>query len=1092
MQSILSEKRVAEPFVGTGDCPNEETLLQEQYIGRGWTVLDYETDLEPLFPESLRKRGDRPVDDGRLPSFYRRFLSKRRKAPPTDESLQPSVSSSSRIQLNAKPVSENVSFRVYLPHELKYSSEQTEQLLLTLALSASVAGFEIVGTDSTITLQFTCPSSEGSSFLSQLRAHLPNINIRDEADALAECLLTSRVNESVMIDFGLGREWFLPIHCPGSFAIDPLLPLIAGLEELKADEAVCLQILFCRTRQDWQRLARQIALDQSRKPGLAQLQLPGIKEKISDPLFATQIRLVVQSSSQEQSLRIARKTKAFFSQFSAPNGNELIPLKNDGLDPHKHLDSFLKRTTFRPGFLISAGELSTIVHLPSDEIKSSKLTRSTDNTKLAPDFATSGNVILGENQHAGQTRLIRLANEQRLKHIWITGASGCGKSTLITNLAEQDALMGNGFVVLDPHDLINHIMPRIPENRLDDVVLIDPADQEFPVGFNPLSANSELERTLLASDLVAIFQTFWTSQGDIMTNVLHNSIITFLESTRGGTLTDLRLFLVDRNFRNQFLETVPDEGIRFYWTNEFPSLAKRIIPLLTRLDLFLRSKIVRNILTQKDNKLDFRRIMDERKILLVKLTHGAIGEENSRLLGSLIIAKLYQSAISRQNVAEEDRPSCFVYLDEAHHYFSIPSTSLLLSGGRKYGISLLASHQDTQQIANADVLSSLTTNTYTRICFRSDTDAERIAKGLSFFTADHLKNLGVGEAICRFEQSRFDFNLKTFPLKPVDPKIAGQRIEYIVNNTRKNYARSRSEVETDLQTGRNIIRGLSISSHSTPPDRTDSESVNTYLEMESVEAADSLALEASINILPPKRGQGGRHHQELQAVIKRMAETNGLLAEIEKPILDGRGQVDVSIESEKIKIAAEVCVTTADYETHNAQKCLTAGYDHVVIVVSNQKKIPLIKRKLQAEIPVDLAHKVRACSLMDLLAFLRQLTGSDQPSRKGKQSSGRRLTLSEACELLGKAPSTLYRWLNEGRIPFYRVGREYQFDRDELLLLGKHNLSAKRKPVVNLPPLTIEKSSPKTRKRQDERYRKLLGLTKIEGPLRTRREKEAK
>jgi excisionase family DNA binding protein len=113
---------------------------------------------------------------------------------------------------------------------------------------------------------------------------------------------------------------------------------------------------------------------------------------------------------------------------------------------------------------------------------------------------------------------------------------------------------------------------------------------------------------------------------------------------------------------------------------------------------------------------------------------------------------------------------------------------------------------------------------------------------------------------------------------------------------------------------------------------------------------------------------------------------------------------------------------------------------------------------------------------MDLLAFLRQLTGSDRPSRKGKQSSGQRLNFREACELLGKAPSTLYRWLNEGRIPFYRVGREYQFDRDELLLVGKHELSGKQKVAVKLDPLRIEKAKPKTKKEQDVRYRKLLGL----------------
>jgi excisionase family DNA binding protein len=221
-----------------------------------------------------------------------------------------------------------------------------------------------------------------------------------------------------------------------------------------------------------------------------------------------------------------------------------------------------------------------------------------------------------------------------------------------------------------------------------------------------------------------------------------------------------------------------------------------------------------------------------------------------------------------------------------------------------------------------------------------------------------------------------------------------------------------------------------------------------------------------------------------------MAEMHGFSAEIEKSVLDGSGSIDVSLENEDLKIACEVSVTTTDYETHNIQKCLAAGYDYAAVVVSNKKKIPLISAKLDSEIPNNLIHKLKVFSLMDLLAFLRGFSDSNETPKK-KKTRGPRMSFTDACELLDKSASTLYRWVREGRIPFYRVGRDYEFDRDELLLIGRQDLSAKWKATVKLSPLTIERSAPKTKKEQDARYRKLLKLDKMEEPLHTRREKEA-
>lgn len=1043
--------------------------------GRGWQTFDYETGLEPLFSRFIPpQRTTKPIDDGRVPTLFGRLFSNRNNPNLLSNNYNLSADNSVQIQPQPRPAGNIASFRIHLPNELKLSTEQTEQLLLNLAFSASFISFEVIGTNQEITLQITCSVSDRQTVLSQLKSHLPQVDFRETENALGKHLRITRINETVAVDFGLKREWFIPLPFGKSFATDTILPLIAGFDELVEGETACLQILFCRTRGNWQQAVQEAIFDRNGKLIFANLNnhFSSIKEKLSKPLLAAQIKFVVQSDSREKSLQIARRTSAFFRQFSAPHQNELVPLQNTDLDPNRHLQSFLSKTTYRSGLLLSVQELSAFVHLPSDAVKSPKLCRDDNRTKVAPQFATKGSVILGENYHAGQTQIIKLSDKQRLKHLWLTGASGCGKSTLITNLAEQDFEAGNGGFILEPHsDLIENIIARIPQHRMKDVILFDPSD-DFPIGFNPLQANSELEKTLLSSDLVAIFQRFWTSQGDIISNVLHNSILAFLSSTRGGTLVDLKHFLVDKGFREKFLETIEDEEIRFYWQKEFPPLSRKITPLLTRLDLFLRSKLIRNVLAQKDNKLDFRRIMDERKILLVKLTHGAIGESNAQLLGSLIIAKLYQAALSRQNVEEANRPTFFVSIDEAHH-FLVPSMALLLSGARKYGISILVSHQDTQQIASrdTDILSSLMTNCYTRICFRSDTDAEKLAKGFTFFTADHLKNLGVGESLCRFEQSQFSFNLKTFPPKKVPSEIAEQRRKLIIEQTRQTYAKSKTEVEEKIKNSRQVSNVIN-------PIQSESNNLAQNSEFEiSAESPQVAEPNVSKDFTKVSQGRGGKHHQELQAVIGRMAESYGFQVEIEKSVLDGAGIVDVSLEKENLRVGCEVSVTsTADYETNNVLKCLSAGYEYVLVIVSNQKKIPTLNEKLLAAVPFELQAKVKTFSLTGLLAFLRKLTQPKTVKKSSEKPVGQRLDLAEASAFLSISVSTLYRWVREGRVPFYRVGREYRFDRDELILIGKHDLSGKRKASVKLSPLKIEKSVPKSQKEQDARYRKLLKM----------------
>lgn len=1041
-----------------------ESALAEAYRrwemrGRGWTVWDFAVDLEPPFGIiKIELAPNLPVrDDARITrgSGQPRFHSPLTLAP---------VGYSQKAAIPQSFYrTENISEIRILPSDgLDVSPAIVSQFLLSIGSCRTPVAFELIADSEQIVAQMACDESFSHSLQSQLKAFFPEIVTVEARHHLASLLLDRL--PTVTADFGLANSFLWPLMAFRSFSPDPLTGLITSMAGLQKEEVAVYQVLFQRTRAHWADEIQGIRSD-SAAPDILRENGQAVKEKLASPLFAVIVRLAVQSGSLDRNWNIVRNLGGNLSPFSNPSRNELIALNNDALPASNHVLSFKSRTSYRSGMLLNAEELAGLAHIPSASVSAERLLRSNARTKAAPSLADNGTLIHGVNEHNGKRRIVRLSAVQRLKHTDLVGATGCGKSTALISCMIQDAKQNIGFACFDPHgDLIDMVLARIPDERIYDVILFDPADADFPIGFNILSSRSELEQVLLASDLVSILRRFSTSWGDVMNSVLANAILAFLESTRGGSLLDLKRFLIERTFREKFLETVRDEEIRCYWLREFPQIkGKPYAPLLTRLDTFCRSRIIRNIVGQRENKLDFRWIMDEGKILLVRLSHGAIGIENSYMLGSLIVSKIYHAALSRQDIPESSRRPYFLYLDEAHNFVT-ESMSQILTGGRKFGLGLVTAHQQLRQFP-PDILDSILANAHTRICFRVDEDAERLAKGFSFFTADDLKNLGVGKAVCRLEQSQYDFNLETFPLDTVPAEIAERRRTAILEHSRINYAKPKKEVENENCREESLpliaVETKAVVAVVVRPDALDDRIAN------SEPSADSGA---------PTTGRGGRHHQELQAVIKRMAETNGLPAEIEKPILDGRGQVDISIESEKTKIAVEVCVTTTTYETHNAQKCLAAGYDHVVIVVSNQKKIPLIETKLQEEIPADLGHKVRACGLMDLLAFLQQLTERGHPSQKAGQSSGHRLNFQEACELLRKAPSTLYRWLNEGRIPFYRVGREYQFDRDELLLIGKHDLSAKRKIVAEVEPLKVGNPTSKRKKEQDERYRKLLKL----------------
>lgn len=966
-------------------------LLTDQFYawerrGRGWLLWDEPVELEPPYrPFFIPHRRSDPdgLDDGRKPTFLSRL---------TDRMLGGSGRAGGRA--GSEPPEEpepdpwcghpEVSeLLVAVPPDLDVARDAAEHFLLAIPRAAGPIAFELLGASQSVRVLLACGKADEPSVSQTLKAYFPEVLVTGEPGALAQAWAAARSGPAVVADIGLAHEFMVPLRLIRRFEVDPLASIVATLADLREDEAGVFQALFERARHPWAREALSAVLDDRGAPFF--IDAPEIaalaRAKMARPLYSAVVRVGVRSASRERSLAVARRLIGALGVLADPAANELIPLQDGaGYRPADHETDLLLRRTRRSGMILSIEELVSLVHLPTRSIREPRLVRHGRKTRPAGPVVNRVGVSLGENCHDGKSVEVRLSPDQRSRHMYVIGASGTGKSTLLLNLIRQDLESGNGLAVLDPHgDLIDRILGFLPDERLDDVILIDPGDAEFPIGFNILSAGSELEQTLVASDLVGTFRRLSMSWGDQMTSVLGNAILAFLENERIGTLVDLRRFLVEPAFRREILQTVRDPEVAYFWEREFTLLrGKPQAPILTRLDTFLRPKPIRYMVAQSNSRLDLRRAMDEGKIVLCRLSHGAIGEENAYLLGTLLVSKLHQVAMSRQDVAEEDRRPFYLYIDEFHHFVT-ESMASILSGARKYRLGLVLAHQDLRQLQSrsADVTASVMANPCTRVCFRvGDEDARLLAKGFSGFNADDLQNLGVGEAICRVERAEFDFNLRTPSLPTVNSAISQARKERVIARTRERYGTPRAEIEAILW-----------------PKRSD-QAVETGGHASSEVAAPSAratrARGAGAAVVPPRAvplppteetpaapslaGRGGPQHRYVQELIRRWAEANDWRATVEERVLHGLGNVDVALRKGACSVACEIVVSSpVDKEVLNLQKCLAAGFSFVAEVSAEKRRLGAIKALAKKQLPEEEFARIAFVSPEELFELLPSL-----------------------------------------------------------------------------------------------------------------------
>ena len=402
-----------------------------------------------------------------------------------------------------------------------------------------------------------------------------------------------------------------------------------------------------------------------------------------------------------------------------------------------------------------------------------------------------------------------IKRKDRRQHMYVLGKSGTGKSVLLSNLIVQNIQNGEGVCVVDPHgELVEEILHLIPDNRVKDVIYFNPADTDFHIGFNVLQIDDPKYKHLVASGLMGIFTKIWANAwSSRMEYILNNAILALLD-TPGTTLLGIPRLLVDKDYRQMIIANLKDPVVKAFWVHEYEQWRDQfrneaIAPIQNKVGQFLSTSIIRNVLGQPKSTIDIFKIMNEGKIFLINVSKGRIGEDNSALLGGMIITKIQLAAMERVRIPEEERKDFYLYVDEFQN-FATDSFANILSEARKYRLNLTVAHQYTAQLENKDgskVRDAVFGNVGTMIIFRVGADdADFLEKEFEpeFMAQDlvNLPNYNVYLKLMIDGITSRPFSATTLP--PIKIDLSKGVKERIIESSRRLFTRPREEVENEI------------------------------------------------------------------------------------------------------------------------------------------------------------------------------------------------------------------------------------------------------------------------------------------------------
>jgi len=557
---------------------------------------------------------------------------------------------------------------------------------------------------------------------------------------------------------------------------------------------------FARMRQifhvrDWFRAKSEVSIKEKRYK-LAE-------EKYNTKPYDIIIRLAYIAADPETA---KRKLNAVINSFYQFNLTDIQEFEAARVTSSEHFLSTYCRRSITGHFHVGVKELATLYHYPNSDHTPHIVHVLAKKSEPPQDLPKAGEKDVSPfgmtNYHNNYVKFGIKRNDRR-RHLYTVGKSGSGKSKFLELLIKKDLDSGEGIAVLDPHgDLIDSVLRFIPEKRVKDVILFDPSDTGYPIAFNPLENVDDAYKMQVTIGFIDIFKKlFGTNWSDRLEHVLRYTTLALLDSPNTSVLSILKM-LTDKNYRQKIISRIKDSVVKNFWVSEFAAWSEKfdaeaITPLLNKVGQLVSTNMIRNIVGQSKSKFDIRDIMDNQKILLMKISKGLLGEENASILGSMVITKMYQAAMQRADIREEKRKDFYFYIDEFQN-FATDTFAEILSEARKYHLNLTLAHQYMGQLIQV-VQKTVFGNVGSIINFRVGAeDAKILAEEYKpIFDERDIINLGIREFYIKMSvngEIREAFSGRTLDV----PKIENDYTKQIIDQSRKKYCTPKAQVEKIL------------------------------------------------------------------------------------------------------------------------------------------------------------------------------------------------------------------------------------------------------------------------------------------------------
>jgi len=674
----------------------------------------------------------------------------------------------------------------------------------------------------------------------QIYSQYPTVQIIEIKDYVNLEPARSQLISEVRLD----KDDYLPIKSGSEFKVDPLLSLTATLSEFGEKEEAWIQIIISPAYSQWHNDATKYSQSlKNPSPSLVKTILgvspsdlkasdvslersKAVITKNDKPAFQTTIRIVYRGDAKliQAKIRLQAITAAFM-QFNTANFNQFKQVYLGEKD--EYISDYHQRIPSHYTSILNAEELAGIYHLPHSVIDTANI--SWANSKVVepptnlptlkddtPEAMKSEVSPVAFTNYRGNKTVFGFPRSDRNRHLYILGQTGVGKSALLELLTICDINSPYGFAIIDPHgDYAVNILRRIPKDRIDDVVYINPADIDYPVAFNPLEVFDPRHKNHICSELINVLKPIFEGWNPRLEYILRNSILALLDYPN-ATMLDIPRLLFDVAFRNEVIAHVEDKVIAKFWSDEFEQwnlnyAQTAVEPILNKIGAFTTNPIIKNIISHPKSSFNIREIMDQRKILIVNLSRGLIGEENAALLGALIVSSIQRAAMSRADIEDIDqRIPFYLYVDEFQN-FATDSFTAILSEARKYGLILTVANQYIDQMSSS-VQEAVFGNVGSMVAFRlSANDAKSMAKYFEPTFTDHdlvhLHNRHIAVNMIVDGQRVPAFTAETINLPAIDNNNAVD----IISSSRAKYATRSNEVDPSIiYTAKSNIRSKTI------------------------------------------------------------------------------------------------------------------------------------------------------------------------------------------------------------------------------------------------------------------------------------------